>query len=141
MKVYALFGGAAVFIVAVMGCMIHVMTSSPASYVYANPAPSPPVVDNRGTGAQNAEESVGSNSESKSEPSCDDPNLPPVEDDKKNVSRSDDEIYEIIWGDTLSELSLKFGVSVDALANYNQIRDPNLIYAGSALRIPGKRGE
>lgn len=141
MKVYALFGGAAVFIVAVMGCMIHIMTSSPVSYVYANPASPPPVVDNRGVGAQNEGGSVKADNEAKNEPSCDDPNLPSVEDDKKDVSKNDDEVYEIVWGDTLSELSLKFGVSVDALANYNQIRDPNLIYADSALRIPGERGE
>ena len=68
MKVYAFFGGAAVFVVAVMGCMIHIMTSSPVSYVYANPASPPPVMDNRGADAQNTQESAGFDNESKGIP-------------------------------------------------------------------------
>lgn len=47
-------------------------------------------------------------------------------------------IYLIEYGDTLSKLSKAFGYSVDELANFNQIRDVNLIYADSSLRIPNK---
>lgn len=47
-------------------------------------------------------------------------------------------IYLIEYGDTLSKLSKAFGYSVDELANFNQIRDVNLIYANSSLRIPNK---
>lgn len=45
-------------------------------------------------------------------------------------------VYLIQPGDTLSRLSAVFGYSVDALANFNEIRNVNLIYDGSALRIP-----
>lgn len=46
-------------------------------------------------------------------------------------------VYLIQPGDTLSHLSAVFGYSVDELANFNQIRNVNLIYANSSLRIPG----
>lgn len=45
-------------------------------------------------------------------------------------------VYHVQWGDTLSGISYMFGVSVDELAEYNHIKDVNLIYAASALRIP-----
>lgn len=45
-------------------------------------------------------------------------------------------VYHIKKGDTLSEISDKVSHSVDELAKYNKIDDVNLIYAGSALRIP-----
>lgn len=47
-----------------------------------------------------------------------------------------DEVYYIQDGDTLTSLSAKFGVSVDCLADYNAVRDVNVISAGSALRVP-----
>lgn len=47
-------------------------------------------------------------------------------------------VYLIEQGDTLTKLSAAFGYSVDALANHNDIRDVNLIYADSSLRIPGE---
>lgn len=45
-------------------------------------------------------------------------------------------IYMIQKGDTLSEISAKVFYSVDELANYNEIRNVNRIYANSALRVP-----
>lgn len=45
-------------------------------------------------------------------------------------------IYQVQAGDTLTKISAKFGVSVDAIAELNQIRDVNVIYADSALQIP-----
>lgn len=47
-------------------------------------------------------------------------------------------VHEIVWGDTLSEISLETGISVDRLADYNHIDNPDLIYAGSALRVPSE---
>ena len=56
----------------------------------------------------------------------------------KNIIQDEDGtyIYLIQNGDTLTQLSAAFGYSVDQIANFNQIRDVNLIYANSALRIP-----
>jgi len=45
-------------------------------------------------------------------------------------------VYDIETGDTLTAISAQHGYSVDELANYNQIRDVNLIYNHSVLRIP-----
>lgn len=45
-------------------------------------------------------------------------------------------VYLVQKGDTLSELSGILGYSVDELAEYNQIRDVNLIYVAESLRIP-----
>ncbi|MCL2626859.1 MAG: LysM peptidoglycan-binding domain-containing protein [Cystobacterineae bacterium] len=41
-------------------------------------------------------------------------------------------------GDTLSALARRYGTTVDALAKLNNIQNPNLIYAGKALKIPDK---
>jgi LysM repeat protein len=46
--------------------------------------------------------------------------------------------YRIQSGDTLSQLASRFGTSVDALAKANGIQNPDLIYAGASLRIPGR---
>ena len=45
--------------------------------------------------------------------------------------------YTIKSGDTLGELARKFGTSVDALARANGITDPNKIFAGQSLTLPG----
>lgn len=47
-----------------------------------------------------------------------------------------DRTYMIVPGDTLSELAQRYGVSVDLLADYNGIVDPDLIYAYDTLRVP-----
>lgn len=44
----------------------------------------------------------------------------------------------IRWGDTLSGIASRYGTSVSALMKANpQIKNPNLIYAGRSLTIPG----
>ncbi|WP_257456533.1 LysM peptidoglycan-binding domain-containing protein [Archangium lipolyticum] len=45
--------------------------------------------------------------------------------------------YLIRKGDTLSALASRFNTSVSTLAKLNKIANPNLIYAGKTLRIPG----
>ena len=45
--------------------------------------------------------------------------------------------YRIRQGDTLSALASRFKTSVSELARINKIANPNLIYAGKTLRIPG----
>lgn len=45
--------------------------------------------------------------------------------------------YRIRQGDTLSALASRFKTSVSELARINKISNPNLIYAGKTLRLPG----
>ncbi|MDH5548208.1 MAG: LysM peptidoglycan-binding domain-containing protein [Gammaproteobacteria bacterium] len=45
--------------------------------------------------------------------------------------------YTIQKGDTLSELAQKFGTTTEALAAANNIDNPDLIYAGAELVVPG----
>lgn len=46
--------------------------------------------------------------------------------------------YTIARGDTLWALSRRFGTTVDALVKANNIANPDLIYAGANLKIPGR---
>lgn len=45
-------------------------------------------------------------------------------------------VYDIQWGDTLSDISKMFGRSVDSIAEYNHIQNVDLIYAESSIVIP-----
>ena len=44
----------------------------------------------------------------------------------------------INWGDTLSKIALEYETTVEEIASLNNIKNPNLIYAGDSLIIPGK---
>jgi spore coat assembly protein SafA len=48
--------------------------------------------------------------------------------------------YTVEPGDTLSGIGARFGVSWQAIASANHISDPNLIYPGQQLIIPGGSG-
>lgn len=45
-------------------------------------------------------------------------------------------IYTIKWGDTLSAIASKYGVSMNYIATLNNIKNVNKIYAGNKIRIP-----
>ena len=45
--------------------------------------------------------------------------------------------YRIRQGDTLSAIAARFKTSVSELARTNKIANPNLIFAGKTLRVPG----
>ncbi len=47
-------------------------------------------------------------------------------------------VYIVQRGDTLARIAARYGVSVSALVTANRIRNPNLIYTGQRLIIPGK---
>lgn len=49
-------------------------------------------------------------------------------------------IYIVRRGDTLYSIARRFGVSLQALITANHIRNPNLIYVGQRLIIPGTSG-
>ena len=46
--------------------------------------------------------------------------------------------YTVERGDTLSEIAARSGTSVSALAEANSLGNPNLIYVGQRLTIPGR---
>lgn len=46
--------------------------------------------------------------------------------------------YVVRRGDTLSAIAHRFGTTVNALASLNNLLNPNLIYVGQRLRIPGQ---
>ena len=48
--------------------------------------------------------------------------------------------YTVQSGDTLSGIGAKYGVSYQAIASANGISDPNVIYPGQVLVIPGASG-
>jgi len=47
--------------------------------------------------------------------------------------------YEVKPGDTLSEIAQRFDTTVEALAEANDIEDPNVIFPRDTLRIPRGR--
>lgn len=47
------------------------------------------------------------------------------------------ESYKIVAGDTLSAIAKKYNTTIGALADLNQIKDINKIYAGQIIKIPG----
>ncbi len=47
--------------------------------------------------------------------------------------------YRVVYGDTLSSIARRYGTSYWALASANRLYNPNYIYAGQVLRIPGCR--
>jgi LysM repeat protein len=47
--------------------------------------------------------------------------------------------YEVQPGDTLSEIAQRFDTTAEAMAEANDIEDPDLIFPGDILRIPRGR--
>ena len=52
-----------------------------------------------------------------------------------NISNSGKIVYKIRWGDTLWSISRRYGVPIATLVRQNNIKNPNLIYAGNTLII------
>ena len=53
------------------------------------------------------------------------------------VKNKNDTIYVVKAGDTLSGIASKYGTTYQTLAAYNNISNPNLIYVGQQIKIPG----
>lgn len=45
--------------------------------------------------------------------------------------------YVVKWGDTLESIAYKFGTTVEELVRINQLANPNFIYVGQILKVPG----
>ena len=50
----------------------------------------------------------------------------------------DYETYTVVSGDTLSEIAMAYGTTVDNLVKINGIADANKIYVGQVLKVPKK---
>ena len=61
-------------------------------------------------------------------------------DDESGEGTSDETIYIVQRGDTLSQIALDFGTTVQAIAIRNNIQNVNLIYTGQVLIIPTYSG-
>lgn len=61
------------------------------------------------------------------------------EDSKSSSARQYIKTYIVQIGDTLSGIARKFNISVDRLAEINNIQDVNLIYPGQVLKIESSR--
>lgn len=48
--------------------------------------------------------------------------------------------YVVQWGDSLSSIAYRFGTTVEAIMQANGLSNPNFIYAGQVLTIPGAAG-
>ena len=51
-------------------------------------------------------------------------------------TKSDDIIYIVAYGDTLSGIAAKYKTTYQKLAEYNNIQNPNVISVGQKIRIP-----
>lgn len=51
-------------------------------------------------------------------------------------STSNDVVYTVVKGDTLSGIASKYGTTYQKLAEYNNISNPNLIIVGQKIKIP-----
>lgn len=58
-----------------------------------------------------------------------------IETVRYNVHATNNIIYLIKYGDTLSEIAQKYNTTVNELVRLNDISNPNLIYVGEKLRI------
>ncbi len=50
----------------------------------------------------------------------------------------DEVAHIVVYGDTLSEIALQYGTTYQTLAEVNQISNPDRIYVGQTLIIPGR---
>ena len=56
--------------------------------------------------------------------------------ENKEEKKEDSVKYHTIeWGDTLSEIAIKYNTTIDKLVELNNIENPDLIYAGDKLRF------
>ena len=50
-------------------------------------------------------------------------------------------VYTVVSGDTLSGIASRYGTTYQKLADYNGIADPNKIYPGQQIKIPGSSNQ
>jgi LysM repeat protein len=65
-------------------------------------------------------------------------NVPGASAQARTACSGSDRTYIVVSGDTLSGIGYRYGTSWSALASYNQIVNPNLIYIGQTVCIPSQ---
>ena len=65
---------------------------------------------------------------------------PPVTTTPTPAPQQGSSTYSVRPGDTLSGIASRFGTTVSTLASLNGISNPNLIYVGQTIRLPGGSG-
>lgn len=55
---------------------------------------------------------------------------------KPAASTQTEKVHTVKAGETLSSIAVKYGTTYQKLAQYNGIKNPNLIYAGQKIKIP-----
>lgn len=55
---------------------------------------------------------------------------------KSTSSSTNDTVYTVKSGDTLSAICARYGANWRSVAEYNGLKNPNLIYVGQKIRIP-----
>ncbi len=50
-------------------------------------------------------------------------------------------VYTVRYGDTLTSIAVRYGVTIQAVLNANGLRNPNFIYSGQRLNIPAKNAD
>jgi LysM repeat protein len=53
------------------------------------------------------------------------------------ADRAESDTYVVQAGDSLFDIAVRFGISMEALQDANGIEDPNNIFVGQELTIPG----
>ncbi|NJN79915.1 MAG: LysM peptidoglycan-binding domain-containing protein [Anaerolineales bacterium] len=108
-------------------------TQSLTNEVIASFTPSPTITPTREPTPTRAEANVppffGTTNQIQTTPTPDPARILPT-------PRQDVDEYVIQFGDTLGDIALRYGISVQALMQANNITDPNVLEVGTVLKVP-----
>lgn len=57
---------------------------------------------------------------------------------KDDREEKDPKTHNVIWGDSLTSISVKYDIPKDVLIKLNDIEDPNTLTIGQKLRLPSE---
>jgi len=59
-----------------------------------------------------------------------------VENNQDDRAENDGKTHEVVLGDSLTTISVKYDIPKDVLIKLNDIEDPNVLTLGQKLRLP-----
>ena len=59
-----------------------------------------------------------------------------VENNQDDRAENDSKTHEVVLGDSLTTISVKYDIPKDVLIKLNNIEDPNVLTLGQKLRLP-----